>query len=97
MHIAINKITLRLPENQNLKGKRRIINSLISKLRHEFNVAVAEVEHQDLWQLATLGIVSISSDSQYLQQLQAKLLTYIESLTGEFQLTNQQQEIIHGF
>ncbi|QLH42688.1 MAG: DUF503 domain-containing protein [Coxiellaceae bacterium] len=96
MYVGIYKITLRLPSNQNLKGKRRIIQSLIQNLRGHFNAAVAEVEHHDLWQLATIGITTVSNDANYLQQLQSKLMAKIESMQGEFEITNVQQEILSG-
>jgi hypothetical protein len=52
-----------------LKGKRQVLRSLKDRLREHHNVAVAEVEHQDLWQRATLGIVGIASARVRLEQL----------------------------
>ena len=96
MHIAACKITIHIPTNQNLKGKRRIVKSLCANIQNHFNVAVAEVENQDKWQLATIGISSVSNDVRQLDELLAKLISYIETLTGEFQLLDIKREIIRG-
>lgn len=50
MHIGIATVTLRIPENDNLKGKRRIVHSIASRARSRFNVAIAEVGENESWQ-----------------------------------------------
>ena len=47
MHLAISKLTIRMPESHTLKDKRRVANSLSSKLRNKYNIAIAEVETSD--------------------------------------------------
>ena len=63
-----------------LKCKRRIIKSIMDKLRHRFNVSIAEIAYMDSWQRAVLGIVMISNSRKILQA-QGHIL---ESLLGEF-------------
>lgn len=96
MYIGTCKIQIRIPENQNLKGKRRIINSLRDRLRNEFNIAIAEIDNQDVWQLATLGVACVSNDPKNIEQLLAKFQNYLLTLTGEFEIINTKQEIIAG-
>jgi uncharacterized protein len=62
-------LELRIEGAHSLKDKRRVLRSLKDKLRGSFNVSVAELEQSDLWQRATLGIVSISSSRDYLAGL----------------------------
>ena len=69
MPIAVLTLELRIEGSQSLKDKRQVVRSLKDKLRSSFNVAVAEMEETDLWQRATIGVVSISSSRDYLSGL----------------------------
>jgi len=66
--MTIAKLTLELsiPHAQSLKDRRQVVRSLKDKLRHGFNVGVAELDDASLWNSATLGIVAISSSAAYL-------------------------------
>jgi len=67
--IAYLTLDLRIEGAQSLKDKRQVLRSLKDKLRAHFNVAVAELDHTDLWQRATVGVVSISASRDYLDGL----------------------------
>ena len=67
--IAVLTLELRIEGAHSLKDKRQVVRSLKDKLRVSFNVAVAELEQSDLWQRATVGVVSISESKDYLQGL----------------------------
>jgi uncharacterized protein len=67
--IATLTLEIRIEHAQSLKDKRQVVRSLKDKLRHHFNVSVAELEETDLWQRATIGVVSISSSRDLLAQL----------------------------
>ena len=69
MPIAVLTLELRIETAQSLKDKRQVVRSLKDKLRVRYNVSVAELEETDLWQRATIGIVSISSSRDYLEGL----------------------------
>jgi uncharacterized protein YlxP (DUF503 family) len=69
MPIAFLSLELRIEGAQSLKDKRQVLRSLKDKLRGGFNVSVAELEQTDLWQRATVGVVSISSSRDYLSGL----------------------------
>ncbi len=69
MPIAYLTLELRIEGAQSLKDKRQVLRSLKDKLRNGFNVAVAELDANDLWQRATIGVVSISGSQDYLQGL----------------------------
>ncbi len=96
MHIGICKITLYIPKNQNLKGKRRIVKSVCDRLRSRFNIAIAEVDDHELWQKAIIGIACISTDHSHVQQTLSNILQELTTMTGEFELINSEQEIIAG-
>ena len=69
MPIATLTLELRIEGAHSLKDKRQVLRSLKDKLRGSFNVSVAELEQSDLWQRATVGVVSISSSRDYLSGL----------------------------
>jgi uncharacterized protein YlxP (DUF503 family) len=60
--VGVLTLEMRLGNSHSLKDKRHVILSLKERLRHKFNVAVAEIDHQDLWQRATVAVVTVSSD-----------------------------------
>ena len=69
MAIAFLTIELRIEAAHSLKDKRQVVRSLKDKLRASFNIAVAELEVSDLWQRATVGVVSVSGSRDYLRGL----------------------------
>jgi len=67
--IAFLTLELSIEAAQSLKDKRQVVRSLKDKLRANFNVAVAELDPSDLWNRATIGVVSVSSSKDYLDGL----------------------------
>jgi uncharacterized protein len=59
--IGVLTLELRLDESHSLKDKRQVVKALKDRLRHKFNVSVAEIDYQDLWQRALLAAVTVSS------------------------------------
>ncbi|GGJ44403.1 hypothetical protein GCM10007111_03080 [Virgibacillus kapii] len=68
-------------EGRSLKQKRSVIKRLISKLKHDFNVAVTELDYHDLWQRTKLGIVTISTEQKHAEQVIQGVLRVIDSYT----------------
>jgi uncharacterized protein len=69
MPIAYLTLELRIEAAHSLKDKRQVLRSVKDRLRNSFNISIAEIEVTDLWQRATLGVVSISSSRDYLDGL----------------------------
>lgn len=69
MPIAYLTLELHIEGAHSLKDKRQVLRSLKDRLRHSFNISVAELDATDLWQRATLGVVSISDSRDYLEGL----------------------------
>jgi hypothetical protein len=59
--IGVLTLELRIETSHSLKEKRHVVQGLKDRLRHKFNVAVAEIANQDLWQRATIAAVTVSS------------------------------------
>lgn len=79
MIIGTCTLDLFLPNSVSLKTKRQHLNSLKTKIRNKFNVSVAEVEHNELWQRAVLGIAVVSNDTQYAHRVLSKVVDLVES------------------
>jgi uncharacterized protein YlxP (DUF503 family) len=65
--VGLLTLDLHFPGARSLKDKRQALRSLETRLRNRFNVAVAEVEHQDLWQRARVAVVSVNTDHAHLE------------------------------
>jgi uncharacterized protein YlxP (DUF503 family) len=94
MNVGVCKISLRLPENLSLKGKRRVLKSIISRVGNQFNVSVAEVDDHDLWQLATLGICCVSNNKRYTNEVLSKVVEFIAGSRFDAELLNYEIEIL---
>ena len=94
MNIGVCQVKLRFPENLSLKGKRQILKSIITRLRGKFNVSVAEVDDNDLWQLATVGICCVSNDSRYTNEMLSKTVDFIVNGRFEVEILDYKIEIL---
>ena len=64
-HVAMLEVDLHVPAARSLKSKRAVVKPLIEGLRRRFEVAVAEVGHQDLWQRAAVAVATVSSSAAH--------------------------------
>jgi len=76
--IALGLVELHLPDAASLKDKRHVLKGLKEKVRAKFEVAVAEVDHQDVWQRATLAVAYVSADARHANTVVSKALDFIE-------------------
>ena len=67
--IALLTLDIHVPYAQSLKDKRQVVRRVKDRLRTKFNVAVAEVEHQELWQRSQVSAVTVGTEDQYVEQL----------------------------
>ena len=94
MHVGVCRIRFRLPENLSLKGKRRVLKSITTRVGNKFNVSVAEVDDQDLWQLATLGISCVSNDKRHANQVLSRVVDFITDSRFEVEMLDYEIEIL---
>jgi uncharacterized protein YlxP (DUF503 family) len=94
MNIGVGKVSLRIPENMDLKGKRQVLKSITSRIRHRFDVAVAEVDDNDSWQRATIGFCCISNNKRYSNQVLSKVVAFIEKGRFDVEILDYEIEII---
>jgi uncharacterized protein YlxP (DUF503 family) len=67
--VALERFDLRIPACHSLKEKRHVVKTLTNAIRSSFNVSVAEVEHQDLWQRAALGVAAVGAQEYHLRKV----------------------------
>jgi uncharacterized protein YlxP (DUF503 family) len=94
MNVGVCRISLRLPENLSLKGKRRVLKSIITQLGNKFNICVAEVGDHQLWQLATLGVCCLSNDKRYTNEVLSKVVNFIGNGRFEVEMLDYEIEIL---
>ena len=76
--VALGLVELHLPDVASLKDKRHVLKGLKEKVRARFEVSVAEVDHQDLWQRATLAIAYVSANARHANEVVSKAMDFIE-------------------
>ncbi|HEX3298550.1 MAG TPA: DUF503 domain-containing protein [Actinomycetota bacterium] len=69
MVVAVERFDLRIPGARSLKEKRHVVKGLTAVLRQTFEVSVAEVDHQDLWQRATIAVAAVGPDQHHLRRV----------------------------
>ncbi|HXG52100.1 MAG TPA: DUF503 domain-containing protein [candidate division Zixibacteria bacterium] len=80
MVVGVLKLSLLLPENHSLKGKRGVLRSIQARVANRFNVSVTECGDQDLWQHAVLGFGAVGSSRQVVEAMLQKLVEFIDGL-----------------
>ena len=95
MPIGLLTLEIHIPDARSLKDKRQVIRSLKDRLCANFNVAVAELDHQDLWQRSRVGVVSISGDGRHLEDCLQAIAQESERMLGR-DLVSQQIEYFEG-
>ncbi len=83
-----------MPENSSLKDKRRVIKSITTRVRAKFNVSIAEVDNQDRWQLATLGVCLVSNDQRYTNAVLSKVVDLVVNGRFEVEMLDYEIEIL---
>ena len=97
MNIGVCKLELRLPENESLKGKRRVIQSIITRLQNKYNASVAEVDNQGLWQLATLGITCVSNNRRHANEMLSSMINFVAQNYPGVELLSSETEVFSAF
>ena len=93
MPVGLLTLELYIPDAQSLKDKRQVLRSLKDRLRREFNVAVAELDHHDVWQRSVVGVVTLSNEEKHVNEVLQKVLDGADRILGSF-LVNQSVEIL---
>lgn len=93
MLIGSLRVTLSIRNACSLKEKRQVLKSLKDRLRNKFNVAVAEIDRQDVWQTAVVGIVTVSNDTKFIESVLSQIINFLRAERAA-DLVSYEQEIL---
>ncbi|MDZ7265304.1 MAG: DUF503 domain-containing protein [candidate division KSB1 bacterium] len=79
MIVGVGQIELYIPESGSLKSKRFVLKSIKTRIRNKFNVSIAEIENNDKWQRATIGVAIVSNDKKIVDSTLNQIMQFIEN------------------
>ena len=94
MVVGTLKIEFLLYDNRSLKGKRKVVRSMVDKVKSKFNAAIAEVGSNDKWQKIELGVSTVGNDRRHVDSSLNHILDFLESLCLA-QIVNTEMDIIN--
>lgn len=94
MVVGTLKIEFRLVDNRSLKGKRKVVRSMVDKVKARFNVSIAEVGSNDKWQKIELGISAVGNDRRHIDSSLNHVLGFLDSLCLA-QIVNTEIEVLN--
>jgi uncharacterized protein YlxP (DUF503 family) len=94
MVVGVLKLSLLLPENHSLKGKRGVLKSIQARISNRFNVSVTECGDQELWQSAVLGFGAVGASRQVVEATLQKIVECVDDM-GLAQVRDTETEFFH--
>jgi hypothetical protein len=96
MTVGACRITLRLPENDSLKGKRQLIKSVTSRVRNKYNVSIAEIGDNESWQIVSLGVSCVSNSVRHADEMLSNVVKFIAGSRLEAELLDYEIEMVQA-
>ncbi len=93
MIVGVLTLELFIGEAGSLKDKRRVLKSIIDKMKSKFNISVAEVDKQDSWQFSTVGVSCVSNEPSHVHQMLSAAVKFVES-QGTVEILDIQTELL---
>jgi uncharacterized protein YlxP (DUF503 family) len=90
MTVGIARLTLFIPDSHSLKEKRMVVRRVKDRTRNKFNVAIAEVEDNDVWQRAVLGLALVGNDRRFVDSALDEVVRFVR---GEAEVVNAEREV----
>jgi uncharacterized protein YlxP (DUF503 family) len=82
MLVALERFDLRIPDCRSLKQKRHVVKSLSGAIRSRFEVSVAEVDHNELWQRTTIGVAVVGAEQHHVRTVMRQIETFVDAWGG---------------
>jgi len=89
MPVGLLTLEIHISDAQSLKDKRQVLRGLKDRLRAHFNVAVSELDHQEVWQRSRVGVVTISGDGKHLEESVQAIAAESERILGRYLVSSQ--------
>jgi uncharacterized protein YlxP (DUF503 family) len=90
MTVGIARLTLFIPDSHSLKEKRMVVRRVKDRTRNKFNVAIAEVEDNDVWQRAVLGLALVGNERRFVDSALDEVVRFVR---GEVEVVNAEREV----
>jgi uncharacterized protein len=95
MFVGVARYEIFIPSSSSLKDKRQVLRSVIATVRKKFNAAIAEIDHQDLWQRSALGVSVVSSEQSHCREVLSEVEKAIgRSIIGNAEVVDRSVEIV---
>ncbi len=94
MNAGVLRFTLRLPESGSLKDKRQVVRSLSQRIRNKFQVSVAEVGDNDVWQIAMIGVACVTNTHRHCEEMLDEIVAYVRESRLDAEVIDVESEII---
>ncbi|TKJ31607.1 MAG: hypothetical protein CEE40_00890 [Chloroflexi bacterium B3_Chlor] len=94
MVVGLCTVVLEIPASHSLKAKRRVVKSILAKVRNQFNVSIAEVDANDAWQSAVIGIACVSNDASHVHGILTRIVETITNSRFDADVVDYQIEIL---
>jgi uncharacterized protein len=91
--VGIARITLFIPGSHSLKEKRMVMRRVKDRVRQKFNVAIAEVEENDVWQRGVLGLALVGNDRRFVEGALDEVVRFVRGQVGGAEVTNVEREL----
>jgi uncharacterized protein YlxP (DUF503 family) len=82
MVVGVANIDIHIPQSGSLKSKRHFLKGIKDRLKNKFNVSIAEVGHNDLWQRTTLGVSVVANQKKFANQVLSQVVEQINKENG---------------
>jgi uncharacterized protein YlxP (DUF503 family) len=82
MVVGLASIDIHIPESGSLKSKRHFLKGIKDRVKNKFNVSIAEVGHNDLWQRTTIGVSVVANDRKFANRVLSQVVEYINKENG---------------
>jgi uncharacterized protein len=96
MFVCVARLTLQIPDSGSLKAKRQILRRVTDRVKARFNVAVAEVEDNDLWQKATVALAVVGNERRHVDEQMGKIIHFVEEMYVAPLLSRQTEILAFG-
>ena len=96
MVIGTARVVLHIPGAQSLKDKRQVMKSVLAHVQREFQIAAAEVERQDQWQIGVIGLACVSTSASHADEVIARAVAFIGRRRLDAEMLEVETETIHA-
>ncbi|RPI00883.1 MAG: DUF503 domain-containing protein [Calditrichaeota bacterium] len=93
MLIGTLQVEFLIPDSESLKAKRMVLSSIKQRLQNKFNVSVAEVDYNDLWQRSVLGVAIVANEKRFLEQALTQILSFFDE-NDQIEVVDHRIEIL---